>query len=85
VEEAPVVAPAGPGGPAGGQSRAPRSYKFYEPRVFGETKEAWKSFHAAEVKQCTKCGGTDFRLDWKHKEKTCIKCGEIYPLPRRSH
>lgn len=61
----------------------PRSYKFYDPRVYGETKEAWKSFHAAEVKACTKCGGADFRLDWKHKEKVCIKCGEIYPLPRR--
>jgi hypothetical protein len=23
-------------------------------------------------------------MDYKHKEKTCIKCGEIFPLPRTS-
>lgn len=63
---------------------APRTIKFYDPRVYGDTKGAWRSFHAQEVKACSKCGSMDFDLDWKHKEKTCRKCGEIFPLPRRS-
>ncbi len=51
--------------------------------VYGDTKEAWKSFHRVESKACPKCGGTDFERDFKRKEKTCKKCGEIYPLARR--
>lgn len=51
--------------------------------VYGETKEAWKSFHRVESKACPKCGGIDFERDFKRKEKTCNKCGEIYPLARR--
>ena len=84
VTEEKAPEPASPAAAAlADKPHTPRSYKFYDPRIYGETKSAWKSFHAAEVKQCTKCGGLDFDMDWKHKEKTCRKCGEIYPLPRR--
>jgi|GEM_PF-3577918 RNA polymerase subunit RPABC4/transcription elongation factor Spt4 len=31
---------------------------------------------------CTNCGGTDFILDWKKREKICKKCGNIMPLVR---
>lgn len=51
--------------------------------VYGETKEAWKSFHAVEAKACQKCGGTEFARDFRRKEKVCKKCGEIFSLPRR--
>jgi len=57
--------------------------KFISPAVIREGKEGWKSFHSQEVRVCSKCGGKDFDLDWRHKEKTCKKCGEIYSLPRR--
>ncbi|MFH0971532.1 MAG: hypothetical protein V1835_03105 [Candidatus Micrarchaeota archaeon] len=46
-------------------------------------KEGWRDFHKAEVRGCADCGGIDFDLNWKHKEKVCKKCGAIYPLPRR--
>jgi len=51
-------------------------------RVFGDTKDAWKSFHSSSPSNCPKCGGTEFTRDFKHKEKTCKKCGEISSLRR---
>jgi uncharacterized protein (DUF983 family) len=51
-------------------------------RVFGDTKDAWKSFHSSSPSNCPKCGGTEFHRDFKHKEKTCKKCGEISSLRR---
>ncbi len=48
-----------------------------------EGKEGWKDFHKSDVKACIECGGLDFDLNWKHKEKVCKKCGAIFPLPRR--
>ncbi|MFH1779824.1 MAG: hypothetical protein ABH803_01615 [Candidatus Micrarchaeota archaeon] len=59
--------------------------KFYTTKgiVYGDTKNAWKSYHASrDVKQCAKCGGIDFKNDYKHREKICNSCGEIYSLPR---
>jgi len=64
-----------PAGPQAG--REPRKI------VLGDTKGAWHSFHASETKACTQCGSTAFQFDWKHKEKTCKKCGSIFPLGRR--
>ncbi|HIH20313.1 TPA: hypothetical protein HA244_03520 [Candidatus Micrarchaeota archaeon] len=52
-------------------------------RVFGDTKTAWKSFHNKVQNACPNCSGTEFSFDHKHKEKTCVKCGEILPLQRR--
>lgn len=70
--------------------KKPDAPKEFKPRVYnasgvvyGDTKDAWKSFHAQDVKTC-KCGSTEFDLNWKRKEKVCRKCGEVYALPRRS-
>lgn len=52
-------------------------------RVFGETKEAWKSFHSSEIASCPHCGGTRFSLDFKHKEKVCLNCGTVLSLRRK--
>src|SRR3989338_8386898 len=52
-------------------------------RIFGDTKTAWKSFHNKVQNTCLNCSGTQFSFDHKHKEKTCVKCGEILPLQRR--
>ncbi len=52
-------------------------------RVFGETKEAWKSFHSSEIASCPHCGGTRFSLDFKHKEKVCSNCGAVLSLRRK--
>ncbi len=49
-----------------------------------EGKEGWKDFHKSELRACVECGGTDFELNWKHKEKVCRKCGAILPLARRT-
>jgi len=51
-------------------------------RVFGDTKDAWKSFHSSSPTNCPKCGGTNFTRDFKHKERTCKNCGEISSLRR---
>lgn len=59
--------------------------KFYTSTgiVYGDTKEAWKSYHVSrDVKQCVKCGNAAFKNDHRHKERVCVKCGEIYPLSR---
>ncbi|MBI4360206.1 TFIIB-type zinc ribbon-containing protein [Candidatus Micrarchaeota archaeon] len=52
--------------------------------IHGDTKAAWKSFHQSEQKLCPNCGGSEFLLDFKRKEKTCKKCGDVLPLARRS-
>ena len=52
-------------------------------RIYGDTKEAWKSFHNRVQNACPNCSGIEFSFDHKHKEKTCLKCGEILPIPRR--
>lgn len=52
-------------------------------QVVTDSKRSWKEFHSSEQKACTQCGGADFDLDFKHKEKVCKKCGNIMPLPRR--
>ncbi|MFH1056891.1 MAG: hypothetical protein V1717_03800 [Candidatus Micrarchaeota archaeon] len=69
--------------PAPGQERKPLVFDKSGQRIFGDTKDAWKSFHSSVQTACPNCGGTDFGMDHKHKEKTCRKCGEIMPLPRR--
>ena len=51
--------------------------------VEGDSKQTWKDFHKTETRQCMDCGGIEFKLDWKHKEKICLKCGAIMPLGRR--
>ncbi len=69
--------------PAGAPvERKPMVFDRSGQRVFGDTKAAWKSFHQRVQNDCSKCGGKEFKMDYKHKEKTCIKCGEIFPLPR---
>jgi DNA-directed RNA polymerase subunit RPC12/RpoP len=57
--------------------------KFHSPYVYRDGKDGWKDFHSSDIKQCTECGGTDFELNWKRKEKTCKNCGNVMPLPRR--
>ena len=52
-------------------------------RIFGDTKDAWKSFHSSEVSSCPQCGGTRFSLDFKHKEKVCSNCGAVLSLRRK--
>lgn len=51
--------------------------------VYGDTKNAWQSFHNTSVTQCPACGSTEFENDFKHKQKYCKKCGEIISLRRR--
>ena len=47
-------------------------------------KQSWRDFHSSGTSQkCPKCGSTRFKLDYKHKERICINCGELLPLPRR--
>ena len=56
------------------------------PQQIREGKAGWQDFHQSAMRQCLECGNTDpaqFDLDWKHKEKTCKKCGAVLPLGRR--
>lgn len=46
-------------------------------------KEGWKDFHKSEIRACLECGGLEFDLNWKHKEKVCRKCGSVFPMQRR--
>ena len=52
-------------------------------RRVSEGKEGWRDFHSNAIKTCPKCNGGDWDFNYKRKEKTCKKCGEVYPLPRR--
>ncbi|OIO26417.1 hypothetical protein AUJ14_01840 [Candidatus Micrarchaeota archaeon CG1_02_55_22] len=55
-----------------------------KPRVFREGKAGWRDFHTQDSSRaCPECGGAEFTLDYKRKEKTCKKCGAVLPLPRR--
>ncbi len=48
-----------------------------------DTKESWIKFHnTGDVQRCPVCEGIEFEFDWKRREKTCSKCGEILPLRR---
>lgn len=72
--------PAAPAGPA--QEERPH----LPPQQIRDGKGGWQDFHQSEVRQCLDCGNSDpaqFDLDWKHKEKTCKKCGAVLPLGRR--
>ena len=69
--------------PAEEGPRKPMVFNREGQRVFGDTKDAWKSFHNKAQNACPGCGGTDFSFDHKRKEKSCVKCGEILPMPRR--
>ncbi|MBI3588526.1 hypothetical protein HY095_04990 [Candidatus Micrarchaeota archaeon] len=67
-----------PGAPAGHHAPRPPSRL-----VYGDGKGAWRSFHSQQASVCPNCGGKEFELNYKRKEKTCRKCGDILPLPRR--
>ncbi len=64
---------------------APKVYSTGGAMVYGDTKDAWKSYHSnpSGGLGCPHCGGTSFEFNYKRKEKICKKCGEILPLPRR--
>ena len=68
--------------PAGSAAAAGKPH-VYSSQILGESKDSWKSFHSQEVAACPECGGKEFELNWKHKEKICKKCGTILNLPRR--
>ncbi len=59
--------------------------RFVYGAQLNDTKESWMKFHNAsgDVQACPGCGEKEFELDWKRREKTCKKCGEIMPLKRR--
>ncbi len=74
--------PAAPGeGEA--QERKPMVFDKSGQRVYGDTKEAWKSFHSQVQNACPNCSGVEFTYDYRHKQKVCKKCGEILFMPRR--
>jgi len=52
--------------------------------VYSETKAGWASFHNSEMRACPDCGSAEFDFNWKRKEKTCKKCGSVFPLGRRT-
>ncbi len=65
-----------------GEKKEPRKFVFGAP--VSDTKESWMKFHnVGAVQVCPGCGGKEFNFDWKKREKTCNKCGEIMPLRRR--
>ncbi|MFH1750809.1 MAG: hypothetical protein ABH863_03970 [Candidatus Micrarchaeota archaeon] len=71
-------------GPAGSGAHAGGKVAYSHQSFIGrEGKEGWRDFHKSEVRQCADCGGTEFEFNWKRKERSCKKCGAIYPLARR--
>jgi hypothetical protein len=64
----------------GNKERVAFSHQSFAAR---DGKEGWKDFHKSEVRACLECGGVEFDLNWKHKEKVCKKCGSVLPLQRR--
>jgi DNA-directed RNA polymerase subunit RPC12/RpoP len=66
-----------------GPSTGPKVAYSHQSFIGREGKEGWRDFHKSEVRQCADCGSTEFEFNWKHKERSCKKCGAIYPLPRR--
>ena len=67
-------------------SSSPKEKVVFSHQSFSmrDGKDGWKAFHSSEVRSCPQCAGTDFEYNWKHKEKTCKKCGSIYPIQRRA-
>lgn len=76
---------AGQTGAKPASSDSPKVYSTSGTVVYGDTKDAWKSYHSnpSGGAGCPHCGGTSFEFNYKRKEKICKKCGEILPLPRR--
>lgn len=52
-------------------------------KVIRDGKDGWQDFHSQRQVACPNCGGRDFELNYKRKERTCRKCGEVLALPRR--
>ncbi len=67
--------------PAGGEPKVAYSTNRH---AYSETKAGWASFHSSEMRACPDCGGAEFDFNWKRKEKTCKKCGSVFPLGRRT-
>ncbi|MEM4255502.1 MAG: hypothetical protein QXR53_04220 [Candidatus Norongarragalinales archaeon] len=65
------------------QDKKPMVFDKSGQRVYGDTKQAWKSFHNQVQNACPNCGGVEFDYDHRHKQKICKKCGEILFMPRR--
>ncbi len=83
-ETIPAATPAGTAKP--GTESSPKVYSTSGAMVYGDTKDAWKSYHSnpgGGASGCPHCGGSAFEFNYKRKEKICKKCGEILPLPRR--
>lgn len=51
--------------------------------AYSDTKEGWKASLSYEMKACPECGQAEFDFNWKRREKTCKKCGSVFPLARR--
>jgi len=68
--------------PQEGGAQEKKPFHYSSSQIYGDTKEAWKSFHSQDVKACRRCGGTDFEINFRVKEKVCKKCGEIMPFQR---
>ena len=47
-----------------------RPDQSHPPRVVREGKEGWMDFHNQQASGCPECGGSQFELNWKRKEKT---------------
>ena len=52
--------------------------------AYSDTKDGWKAALSHETKVCPDCGNPEFDLNWKRREKTCKKCGAVFPLARRA-
>ncbi len=70
-----VVSAERPAGPEGVARHKPVHYRG--------GKGGWVDFHSQQTNVCPHCCGTEFERDYRKKEKTCKKCGEILALPRR--
>jgi len=73
--------PAAEAKPAAGEPKVAYSTNRH---VYSETKAGWASFHSSEMRACPDCGTAEFDFNWKRKEKTCKKCGSVFPLGRRT-
>ncbi|MEK6953873.1 MAG: hypothetical protein AABX01_02625 [Candidatus Micrarchaeota archaeon] len=73
----------GPTKPMGASPTAGKVFFSHQSNIGRDGKEGWRDFHKSEVRVCQDCGGTEFDFNWKRKERSCKKCGSIYPLARR--
>ncbi len=69
--------------PVAGSKAGEQPATHPSPKIVREGKEGWMDFHNQQAASCPECGGTQFDLNWKRKEKTCAKCGAVLALPRR--